>query len=105
MSQPIAGYGLLSDCRSAALVGRNGSVDWWTAPRFDSPSAFSRLLDADAGHFSIAPTAPFGTERRCLPGTMVLESTLRTGEAALRLTDALVLAPGARGHDIGMQTP
>ena len=52
---PIADYGLLSDCSSAALVSRDGSVDWLCLPRFDSPGVFSRLLDPDAGHWSIAP--------------------------------------------------
>jgi GH15 family glucan-1,4-alpha-glucosidase len=46
----IGEYGFLSDCQSAALVSRHGSVDWWCVPRFDSPSVFGRLLGPDAGH-------------------------------------------------------
>src|SRR6266581_3692452 len=52
---PIADYALVSDCRSAALVNRAGSVDWLCFPRFDGPSVFARLLDEQAGHWSIYP--------------------------------------------------
>ena len=76
---PIADYALVSDCRSAGLVSKAGSIDWLCFPRFDSPSVFGRLLDADAGHWSISPTSPFEATRRYLPDTMVLETTFRTG--------------------------
>jgi len=52
---PIGDYALLSDCRSAALVSRAGSVDWLCCPRFDAPAVFARILDADGGHFAIRP--------------------------------------------------
>ncbi len=69
---PVAEYGLLSDCNSAALVARDGSVDWLCLPRFDSPSVFGRILDPAAGHCSIRPADAFTSERRYLPGTLVL---------------------------------
>jgi GH15 family glucan-1,4-alpha-glucosidase len=87
------------------LVGRDGAIDWWCAPRFDSRSTFARLLDAGAGHWSIRPRTPYTVERRYLAGTMVLETTFGTEGGVLRLTDALALEPDARGHDIGLRSP
>ena len=64
--QPIAEYALLSDCRSAALVHRSGSVDWLCLPRFDAPSVFGRLLDDRAGHWSISVSRSTTLHRRYL---------------------------------------
>src|SRR5829696_3523036 len=102
---PIADYGLLSDCSSAALVSRDGSIDWLCLPRFDSPGVFSRLLDPAAGHWSIAPVAPFTTQRRYLPGTLVIETTFTTESGSVRVTDALAVAEGQRGHALGHDAP
>ena len=63
-SLPIGEYAMLSDCSSAALVGSDGSIDWLCLPRFDSSAVFSRILDPDAGHWSITPTESFTVERR-----------------------------------------
>ena len=102
---PIADYALLSDCHSAALVSRDGSVDWLCFPRFDSPSVFARLLDEAGGHWSLAPSGPAETARRYIGGTMVLETTFRTETGAVTVTDAMALGPDERGHDLGMTSP
>jgi GH15 family glucan-1,4-alpha-glucosidase len=101
----IREHALLSDCQSAALATRDGAIDWWPAPRFDSASAFSALLDESAGHWTIAPGDSFECSRRYRPGTLVLETTMRAAGGTLRLTDALLMAPGARGHEIGRDVP
>jgi GH15 family glucan-1,4-alpha-glucosidase len=102
---PIADYALISDCHSAALVSRDGSMDWLCRPRFDSPSVFGRILGDDAGHWSITPTGSAETERRYLEHTMVLETTFRTPEGIAKLTDAMALDPSEEGHDLGKGAP
>src|SRR5205823_14315322 len=104
-SQPIAEYGLLADCNTAALVARDGSIDWLCLPRYDSPSVLGRLLGEDAGHWSIRPAGDFTSERRYLPGTLVLETTFTTNTGSVRITDALVFAEGQRSHDLGYDAP
>jgi alpha,alpha-trehalase len=101
-SVPIADYGLLSDCNSAALVSRAGSVDWLCLPRYDSPAVFARLLGPDAGHWSIRPTGSFQSSHRYLEGTLVLETTFATDTGTVKLTDALSFQ---RGHDLGLDSP
>lgn len=105
MRPSVGDYAILSDSQSAAIVDRQGSVEWWSVPRFDSPSVFSRMLDPRAGHFSIQPDVPFRATRRYLPDTLVLETTFETDTGRVRLTDALALQPGARSHEIGMEAP
>jgi GH15 family glucan-1,4-alpha-glucosidase len=102
---PIADYALLSDCNSAALVGADGAIEWLCMPRFDSPAVFARILDAGAGHWSLRPTGGFRSERRYLPGSLVLETTFHTDTGVVRLTDALAFAPGQRGHELGLRAP
>ncbi len=103
--RPIADYALLSDSRSAALVGSGGSVDWLCFPRFDSPAVFGRLLGEQAGHWSIRPAADFSSTRRYWQRTLVLETTYRTGDGVVTVTDALAVGDGDRGHDLGAGAP
>ncbi len=102
---PIGDLALLSDCHSAALVDRTGSIDWWCLPNFASPSVFARLLDERAGHFRIGVSGQLGMERRYLDETLVLRTTLRTAEGTLELDDALAMAPGVREHALGLGSP
>jgi GH15 family glucan-1,4-alpha-glucosidase len=102
MSQAsIRDFALISDCQSAALVGKDGSVDWYCPPRFDSPAVFARLLDPGGGHWSIRPAGEYEVERAYLDDTMVLRTVFRTPRGRVALIDALALERGARGHDIG----
>jgi len=104
-SLPIGDYALLSDCRSAALVSRDGSVDWLCFPRFDGPSVFCRLLDPAGGRFAIRPAGEFQASRRYADQTMVLETTFTTPGGTAVLTDALALGPNERGHALGAGSP
>jgi alpha,alpha-trehalase len=104
-STPLADYALLSDCRSAALVSRDGSVDWLCFPRFDAPSVFARLLDGDAGHFSIRPAGKAEVTRAYLEGSMALETSFRSPTGVAVLVDALAVGRNDRGHDLGAGSP
>jgi alpha,alpha-trehalase len=103
--QPVAAYGLLADCNSAALVDRAGSIDWLCLPRYDSDAIFARLLGPDAGHWSIRPVGEFEAERSYLPGTLVVATTFTTDTGSVRLCDALAFAEGQRGHELGFEAP
>ena|SRR5215218_9487574 len=72
----IEDYALIGDLESAALVARNGSVDWLCLPRFDSPSCFAAILgDEEHGRWRIAPSGAItATSRRYRPGSLVLET-------------------------------
>jgi GH15 family glucan-1,4-alpha-glucosidase len=76
----IADHGLIGDLQTAALVSTEGSVDWFCAPRFDSPSIFGSLLDADrGGHFRIRPAADaFNTRQLYFPDTAILITRFMT---------------------------
>src|SRR3954447_2774778 len=99
--KPIGEYGLLADCNSAALVGRDGSIDWLCLPRYDSDAIFARILDPDGGHWSIRPAGGDRVERRYVAGTLVIETTSTTAGGAVRVRDAMAFAPGQHGHALG----
>ncbi|MGN9777341.1 glycoside hydrolase family 15 protein [Micromonospora sp. H33] len=101
----ISEHGFLADGRSAVLVDRAGSVNWWCPERFDAPSVFGRLLGDEAGHWSIRPDGDFTSERSYLHDTLVLRTVFTTPRGQVAVTDALALEPGARGHDIGLRSP
>jgi GH15 family glucan-1,4-alpha-glucosidase len=85
----IEDYGLIGDLQAAALVGRDGAVDWLCLPRFDSPSCLSALLgDEKHGRWRLAPTGEVrASSRRYRPGTLVLETDFETAEGVARVID------------------
>ena len=72
----IEDYALLSDCKRAALVSRDGAIDWLCLPRFDSPACFAALLgDEKNGTWKISPKDSFVAKRKYRTDSMILEST------------------------------
>lgn len=85
---PIEDYALIGDGLTAALISRGGSIDWACFPRFDSPSVFARMLDADAGGtWRITPAEDFVAERHYVLDTNVLVTTFRTDTGRAELVD------------------
>jgi GH15 family glucan-1,4-alpha-glucosidase len=92
----IEDYALIGDTHTAALVGRDGSLDWLCVPRFDSPACFAALLGRpEHGRLLLAPRgAGLSTARRYLPDTLVLETTFRTAAGEVRLIDFMPMRSG-----------
>ena len=97
MTLRIEDYALIGDCKTAALVGRDGSIDWLCWPRFDSAACFAALLGkADNGRWLIAPKhSPLGVRRRYRPGTLVLETEFQTETGCAAIVDFMPPADGA----------
>ena len=87
---PLEGYAALGDGRSVALVGADGSIDWWCPSAIDGSPLFDRILDPHAGgRFSITPKAPFTVERRYRQDSNVFELVFTTSTGRMRITDSL----------------
>jgi GH15 family glucan-1,4-alpha-glucosidase len=93
MSQPIEDYALIGDCQTAALVGKDGSIDWLCLPRFDSGACFAALLGTpDNGFWQIAPAGKVTSVRRAYrEKTLVLETDFETEHGAVTLIDFMPL--------------
>ncbi|HEX9162404.1 MAG TPA: glycoside hydrolase family 15 protein [Thermoanaerobaculia bacterium] len=88
--RPISDYAIIGDTRSAALVSREGSIDWLCWPRFNSRSVFARILDRDrGGFFSLAPSIEFKSTRRYIDETNALETTYETDRGVVRVLDLM----------------
>jgi GH15 family glucan-1,4-alpha-glucosidase len=96
MAQSIEDYALIGNCETAALVGRDGSIDWMALPRFDSAACFAALLgSSENGRWRIAPVGASPPATRCYRGdTLILETVFETGEGAVCLTDFMTRRDG-----------
>lgn len=96
MALPIEDYAVIGDTETVALVGRNGSIDWWCVPRFDSPPPFAALLGtARHGCWRLAPKGEVvSVSRRYRPDTLILETTFTTADGVVRLTDFMPIRDG-----------
>ncbi|HLS85404.1 MAG TPA: trehalase-like domain-containing protein, partial [Burkholderiales bacterium] len=94
MPLPIKDYALIGGCHTAALVGKDGSIDWLCLPRFDSAACFAALLgEPRHGRWLIAPAgAVRHVERRYRDGTLILETDFETEEGAVRLVECMPLS-------------
>ncbi|EQD35435.1 Glycoside hydrolase 15-related protein, partial [mine drainage metagenome] len=83
-------YGVIGNCRTIALVKRNTSIDWLCLPRFDSPSVFSKILDAEkGGSFMIVPVGEYGIKQAYIENTNVIKTTFYNSEAEFDVIDYL----------------
>jgi GH15 family glucan-1,4-alpha-glucosidase len=89
MSSRIEDYALIGDCQTAALIGRDGSIDWLCLPRFDSGACFAAMLGSpENGRWQFAPECEVKVVRRCYRGpTAILETEFTTGSGTVRLID------------------
>jgi GH15 family glucan-1,4-alpha-glucosidase len=87
-SRPIEDYALIGDGKTAALVARDGSIDWLCWPRFDGEACFAALLGSpENGYWILAPAEQAETNRQYRQDTMVVETCFRTGSGSARMLD------------------
>ncbi|MFE9643197.1 glycoside hydrolase family 15 protein [Streptomyces sp. NPDC006365] len=90
---PIAEHGLIGDLRTVALVGTDGTIDWYCCPSFDSPSVFGSILDADrGGSFELAAAVPATTKQFYFPDTNVLITRFLTEDGVGEVQDFMPVA-------------
>lgn len=104
-SAAIEDHALISNCHGSALVTLDGTIDWACLPRFDSPAIFASILDADAGHWSLAPSGGGTASRHYRGDTMVLCTEWRTETGRVEVLDLCPLGEDERGHHIGRHAP
>jgi GH15 family glucan-1,4-alpha-glucosidase len=93
---PIDDYGIIGDCRSAALISKRGSIDWLCWPRFDKPAIFAALLDRRrGGYWRISPLGPATVERQYLPDTNVLQTRFSCRAGRVIITDLMTGVPNS----------
>jgi GH15 family glucan-1,4-alpha-glucosidase len=98
---PIADHGVIGDMRSVALVGINGSIDWFCLPRFDSPSIFGAILDdRKGGSFSLSPAGDFNTKQIYLPNTNVLVTRFFSDEGMAEVIDFMAIGRESGGETV-----
>ncbi len=86
----IHDYGIIGDCRAAALISRQGSIDWLCWPRFDKPAIFAALLDREqGGHWQISAVSPEKIERQYVSQTNILQTHFLTKSGTAVLTDLM----------------
>ncbi|MEU9213486.1 glycoside hydrolase family 15 protein [Streptomyces sp. NPDC048415] len=97
---PIADHGLIGDLRSAALVGTNGTIDWYCCPCFDAPSVFASILDADrGGSFELAADVPARTKQFYFPDTNVLITRFFADDGVGEIQDFMPVVDDSREAD------
>jgi GH15 family glucan-1,4-alpha-glucosidase len=97
---PIADHGLIGDLRTVALVGTNGTIDWYCCPRFDAPSVFGSILDADrGGSFELAASVPSRTKQFYFPDTNVLITRFYATDGVGEIQDFMPVMDESREVD------